>query len=90
MKVEDNLDGATNFICWKSRVLILEENDLLKLVNEKVPKPHVEEDKSHWRNSDSRERRILVDSVRDHMVPQILQKKMTMKMFKTLMDRNWV
>ena len=37
MKIEDHFDGATNFIPWKSRVLILEENDLLKLVNEKVP-----------------------------------------------------
>ena len=36
MKVEDHIVGATNFISWKSRVLILEENDLLKLVNEKV------------------------------------------------------
>ena len=36
MKIEENLDGATNFIYWKSRVLILKENDLLKLVNEKV------------------------------------------------------
>ena len=83
MKVEDHLDGATNFISWKSRVLILEENDLLKLVNEKVPEPNAEEDKSHLRKSNSRERRILVDSVRDHMVPQISQKKTTMKMFKT-------
>ena len=49
MKVEDHLDGATNFISWKSRVLILEENDLLKLVNEKVPEPDAEEDKSHLR-----------------------------------------
>ena len=47
MKLEDHLDGAKNFISWKSRVLILEENDLLKLVNEKVPKEDVEEDKSH-------------------------------------------
>jgi len=47
MKVEDHLDGATNFISWKSRVLILEKNDLLKLVNEKVPEPDAEEDKSH-------------------------------------------
>ena len=30
-----------------SRVLILEENDLLKLVNEKVSEPDTEEDKSH-------------------------------------------
>ena len=61
----------------------MEENDLLKLVNEKVPKPDAEEDKSHWRKSNARARRILVNLVRDHMVPQISQKKTTMKMFKT-------
>jgi len=86
MKVEDHLDGATNFISCKSRVLILGENDLLKLVNEKVPEQDVEEDKSHWRKSDARARRILVNSVRDHLVPQILQTKTTMKMFKTLKE----
>ena len=83
MNVEDHLDGATNFISWKSRVLILEENDLLKLVNEKVPEPDAEEDKSHWRKSDCRARRILVDSVSDHLVPQISQKKMTRKILKS-------
>ena len=77
MKVEDNRDGATNFIFLKSILLILEENDLLKLVNEKVPEPNVEEDKSHWRKSDARARRILVDLVRDHLVPQISQKNTT-------------
>ena len=45
-----------------------------------------EEDKSHWRKSYARGRRILVDSVKDHMVPQISQKKRTMKMFKTLIE----
>jgi len=86
MKVEDHLDGATNFISWKFRVLILGENDPLKLVNEKVQEQNVEEDKSHWRKSDARARRILVNSVRDHFVPQILQTKTTMKMFKTLKE----
>ena len=86
MKVEDNLDGATNFIFWKSIVLILEENDLIKLVNEKVPEPNVEEDKFHWRKSDATARRILVDSIRDHLVPQISQKKTTRNMFKTLKE----
>ena len=86
MKVEDHLDEATNFISWKSRVLILGENDLLKLVNEKVLEQDVEEDKSHWRNSDARARRILVNSVRFHLVPQILRTKTTMKMFKTLKE----
>ena len=36
MKVEDRLDGTSNFISWKPRVLILEENDLLKFMNENV------------------------------------------------------
>ena len=46
MKVEDRLEGASNFIPWNPRVLLLlEENDLLQCVNEKVPKPEVEEDK---------------------------------------------
>ena len=86
MKVEDYLDVATNFIFWKYRVLILGENDLLKFVNEKVREQDVEEDKSHWRKSDARARRILVNSVRDHLVHQILQTKTTMKMFKTLKE----
>ena len=86
MKVEDYFDGATNFISWKFRVLILGENDPLKLVNEKVQEQNVEEDKSHWRKSDARARRILVNSVRDHLVTQILQTKTTMKMFKTLKE----
>ena len=62
MNVEDHLDGATNFISWKPRILlILEENDLLKFVNEKVPEPEAEEEKYQWRKSDAKEIRTLVD-----------------------------
>ena len=67
MKVEDCLEGASNFIPWKSRVLLLEENDLLQFVKAKVPKPEAEEDKPRWRKDDAKARRILVDSVRDHL-----------------------
>ena len=69
-----------------SIVIILEENDLLNLVNQKVAEPNVEENKSRWRKSDARVRRILVDSVRNHLVPQISQKKTTRKMFKALKE----
>ena len=84
LKREYHLDRATNFISWKSRVIILEEKYLLKLVNENVREPDVEKDKSYWKKSDSRVRRILVDSVKDHLVSHILQKETTRKMFKTL------
>ena len=86
MNVEDHLDGATKFISWKSRDVILEENDLLNLVNENITIPDAEEDKSHWRKSDAKARKILVDSVKDCLVPQISQKKTTTKMFKTIKE----
>ena len=72
MKVEDFLEEASNFISWKSRVLLLlEENDLLQFVKAKVLEPEAEEDKPCWRKDDAKARRILVGSVRDHLVPQI-------------------
>ena len=47
-------------------------------------KSEVGEDKPHWRKDDAKARRILVDSVRDHLVPQISKKTTARKMFKTL------
>ena len=85
MKGEDHVDGATNFISWNPRVLlILEEHDLLKFVNEKVLEPKAEEAKSQWRKGVAKARRILVDSVKDHLVPQISKMTTARKMFKTL------
>ena len=47
MKVEDRLDGDSKFNSWKYRVLIiLDKNDLLKFVNEKVPIPEEEAKKT--------------------------------------------
>ena len=67
MKVEDILDGTSNFSSWKSRVLlILEENDHLKFANEKVLEPKEEAKKTRQRKNDAEARRLLVDSVRDH------------------------
>ena len=84
MKVENRLDGDTKFISWKPRVLILEENDLLNFFNEKVPEPEAEEAKSQWRKCDAKARRIMVGSIKDHLVLQISEKKKYRKMFKTL------
>ena len=85
MTVEDRLDGTSNFSSWKSRVLlILEENDLLKFMNENVPEPKDEAKKAQWKKKNARARRILVDSVKDHLIPQISKKTNFGKMFRTL------
>ena len=73
VKVEDILYGASNFNSWKSRVLfILEENDIQRHVEEDFPKPEDESEKFHWKRNEARAKRILVDSVKDHLVPHIL------------------
>ena len=85
MKVEDHLDGATNVMSRKPRVLlILEENDLLKFFNEKIPEPEAEEDKSQWRKTDAKARRILVDSIKDYLVPQVSEKKRQLERYSRL------
>jgi hypothetical protein len=44
MRVEDRLDGAYNFKCWKHRVLlILEDNELLNHVKQVLLEPEEEE-----------------------------------------------
>ena len=84
MKVEDRLDGTSNFNSWKSRVLILEENNLLKFVNENAPESEEEAEKAQWRKNDARARRILVDSVKNLLVPHISEKTIAKKMFRAL------
>jgi hypothetical protein len=41
LKIEDKLEGKTNFQAWKARVLLLlEENDLKEYVETMVPSPN--------------------------------------------------
>ena len=52
--------------------------------DEKVLEPEEEAEKSQWRKNDAKTRRILIDSVKDHLLPQISEKKTTKKMFYAL------
>jgi hypothetical protein len=41
LKIEDRLEGATNFRAWKTMILfLLEENDLKEYVEMVVPSPN--------------------------------------------------
>ena len=46
MKYENNLDGTSNFIAWKTRIdLILAKNKVLDIMKEKIVKPEFGEGK---------------------------------------------
>jgi hypothetical protein len=83
--VEDRLDGSSNFSSWKSRLQItLEESDLLSLIEKTLPESTTDEEKVDWKADDVKARKIIIYSVRDHLLPRIATLKTTYEMFDAL------
>jgi hypothetical protein len=90
--VEDRLDGSSNFNSWKSILHItLEESDLLKLIEGTLPATAIDEEKVEWKTDDVKARKIIIYSVRDHLLPRISTLKTTYLMYdalKKMLERN--
>ena len=85
LKVEDKLDGATNFTSSKTRILfILEENEIQDYVQKGVSESEDDEGKSSKKKNEAKAKRILVDSVKDHLIPHIVQMKTAKEMYDAL------
>jgi hypothetical protein len=83
--VEDRLDGSSNFSSWKSRLHItLEESDLLRLIEKTLPTTTTDEEKVEWKTDDVKARKIIIYSVRDHLLPHISTLKTTYLMYDVL------
>lgn len=81
-KLYKKLEGADNFRAWKYRiVLILEENDLEKYVENKVEEPEVDEAKARHKKEMIRAKRIIADYIKDHLIPQVSSLKTPKAMF---------
>ena len=52
-------------------MLILEENDLEKFVKEEVAKPEGDEAKANFKKNMIREKRIIVESIKDHLIHHV-------------------
>ena len=75
-KLEDKLEGIENFWAWKYKIgLILQENDLDKYVKEEVAEPEEAEAKEKHRKDMIRAQRIIANSIKDHLIPQVSSKK---------------
>jgi hypothetical protein len=83
--VEDRLDGSSNFISWKSRLHItLEDDDLLSVIQKALPESTIDEEKEEWRKDDVNAGKIIIYSVRDHLLPHIANLKTTYEMYEAL------
>jgi hypothetical protein len=95
MKLENKLDGASNFRAWKTRIdLILAKNKVLDIVKGKIMKPEFEEGKEKepqnvvamekFKDSDINAMGIIVDSIKDHLIPYISHIDSLKKMYDAL------
>jgi hypothetical protein len=95
MKSENKLDGASNFRAWKTRIdLILAENKLLDIVKGKIVKPKFEEGKEKelqnvaamekFKDCDINAMSIIVESIKDHLIPYISHLDSSKKMYDAL------
>jgi hypothetical protein len=85
--VEDRLDGASNFSSWKSRLQVtLEEDDLLDVVTKTLPDTTTDVEKKIRKEEDVKARKLIIYSVRDHLLPRIANLKTTYDMYEALKE----
>jgi hypothetical protein len=85
MRVEDRLEGSRNFISWKHRLqMILDENDLLENVTVVVPELDEEEQKTKHKKNEKKAKRIVSDSIKDHLIPHISELQTARQMYEAL------
>ena len=79
LRVEDRLERAANFSPWKARInLFLKENELWDIVygttTNLVVVPADATYKASFMKRDVRARRVILDVVKDHVIPHISAK----------------
>ena len=84
-KLDENLEGAGNFRAWNYRISpVLEENELDSYIQEEVPVPEGDEAKELHKKNLVMEKRIIADSIKDHLIPQVSSLKTPKVMFDAL------
>ena len=84
-KLDKKLEGADNFFAWKYRIsLVLEENKLDSYISEEVPVLEGDEAKALHKKKLVMEKRIITDSIKDHLIPQVSSLKTPKAMFDAL------
>jgi hypothetical protein len=95
MKLVNKLDGASNFRSWKTKIdLILAKNKVLDIVKGKIMKPEFEEGKEKepqnvaamekFKDNDINSMSIIVESIKDHLIPYISHIDSSKKMYDAL------
>ena len=84
-KIDEKLDEADKFHAWMYRIsLVLEKTELDSYINEEVPVPKGDEAKALHKNKLVMAKRIIADSIKDHLITQVSSLKTPKEMFDSL------
>ena len=84
-RLEDRLEKASNFSSWKICVMIiLREMKLEEYVESNKTIPKNDLDKTTWKRHNNKAMKIIIDSVKDHILPSISSLSTAFEMFSTI------
>jgi hypothetical protein len=86
IRYEDRLEGISNYLQWKVRITsALKEKKLWLFANTIMPVPALDPiDLDVHEVKESKAQRIILDGVRDHLIPHLAEKKTTKEMWDAL------
>ena len=87
IRVGDRQEGASNFISWKIRITaILQELELEPFIEENKEIPNDETKMITWKRRNNKAKKLIIDGVKDHILPSISKLTTTYDVFKTIQD----
>ena len=85
LRVEDRLDGQVNFGAWKERIkCIFEEAEVWDIVEQAVVIPTDPKDLAEFRKKNARAKRLIMDGIKDHVIPHVRGKDYAFQMWTAL------
>ena len=82
-KLDDKLEGIENFCSWKYIIgLIIEENYPSNYIKGVVSDPEEDEAKENYKKYMIISKRIIADSIKDHLIPQVSSKDTPRELFE--------
>jgi hypothetical protein len=87
LRVEDRLQGAQNYPTWKERMtMVLDVNDVLEHTTETATAPTDATQLAIWKKGEAKARSLILDGIKDHVIPHLSRKTTAKDMWKALSD----
>ena len=85
LRDQDRLDGLSNFSIWKTRIpIVLEAYNLRDHAEQTLATPTDPDLLRKHKEAAGHDKQLIMDGIKDHIVPHIAEKKTANEMWKAL------